>query len=341
MSIKFLNNLIISFSLLLYLSACSHRPQNEINQLEATPVEKLQTIVLNDTFEFGSPNGIIVYDSLLIVYDNLHQNKLHFFDKEKGNHLWEFGRIGQGEKELIQPSGMTLNLTAGVLTIYDYAKRSLLACKVEDLGKFNSENWYVIPIPEYQILPKVVVPLGENRYFSIHGKPRMTYWKDNVKLEYDTYPEFLDEDSKRMFMLTESLLNISPDGKRLVQATTLGILMDFFEISDNGIKQVSENCYTKPLYEVQKGQIALLPESVYGFSCLSSTNNHLFATLHGKVRPTKYPTDIYQYDWDGNLKKKLETGKPIVSFAVDGLTEDIYAIYMDEANDQTLIKLTK
>lgn len=339
MSIKFLNNLIIPISLLLNMSACVHRPQKESNRLEPKTVEKLQTTVLNDTFEFGAPTAIIVYDSLLIVYDILNQNKVHFFDKEKGNHIWEFGRIGQGEKELIHPSGMTLNLTAGVLTIYDYARRSLLACKVEDLGKFNSENWFVIPLPEYQFIPKGVVPIGEKRYLSIHGKPRLTYWNDNVKFDYDTYPEFLDEDSKRMFMVSESIFNVSPDGKKLVQATTLGILLDFFEITENEIKHVSENCYKEPLFELLKGQIALLPECLYGYSCLSSTNNHLFATLHGKVKPTEFPSDIYQYDWDGNLKKKLETGNQIVSFGVDGLTEEIYAICMDEDNDYTLVKI--
>ena len=73
--------------------------------------------------------------------------------------------------------------------------------------------------------------------------------------------------------------------------------------------------------------------------CLSSTNNHLYTTFHGKVRPSEYPSDIYQYDWNGNLKKNLKTGKQIVSFGVDNMTEEIYAIYLDDNNDQILAKL--
>ena len=340
-SINIFNILIIVVSLVIDFTSCSHQSHKDLSQFDALEGEKLQTRVLNDTFEFGSANKILVYDTLLIIFDDLNPNKLQFFHKENGSHLWEFGRIGQGDKELISPSGLTLNLSADIMSVYDYAKRSLLACKLEDLGKFNSENWFEIHIPDYQIIPKEVLPVGENGYLSIHGKPRMIYSNDNIKFEYDIYPTLLDDESKRMFMLSESLLNISPDGEKFVQATTLGVVMDFFELTEDEIIPVTENCFKKPVFEMQKGQICVLPESVYGFSCLSSTNNDLYATLHGKEKPTEYPSEIYQFDWDGVLRKKWETGRQIVAFGVDVSTEEIYAIYMNEANDQILVKFVK
>lgn len=306
--------------------------------LSGVKTENLKAETLNDSFAFGFANKMLVYDTLLIIYDVLQDEKLQFFSKTSGQHLGSFGRIGQGDKEVISPSNISVSTRAGLFSLYDYDRGTLLACPLERLGKLDPDDWFTIHVPDYPIRPHEIAALGEGAFVSMHGKPRLAITKDGSMTEFDDYPDLLDEDSQRMFMLTQSLWAVSPDGKKMVQATNIGSLMDIFRMDESGIIPVTEKCYHKPIFDVQKGQITPKPETVYGFVALSVTDDHVYATMHGVANPTRFPDSIFRFDWSGHPEMKFMTDQQIVSFCVDD--NKVYAIVIGEDNEQRLVSMT-
>lgn len=330
---------VISITIVCFLvgSCSSHKKGTE--SLSDIKMEYLKTEIVNSSFEFGFANKMLVHDTLLIIYDVLQDEKLQFFSKTSGKHLGSFGRIGQGDKEMISPSNISISTQAGLFSLYDYDRGTLLACPLELLGKLNPDDWYTIHVPDYPIRPHEIVALGEGAFVSMHGKPRLAITKDGSMTEFDDYPDLLDEDSQRMFMLTQSLWAVSPDGKKMVQATNIGSLMDIFRLGESGIIPVTEKCYHKPIFDVQKGQIAPKPETVYGFAALSVTDDHVYATMHGVANPTRFPDSIFMFDWSGSPLKEFKTDQQIVSFCVDDNDHKIYAIVIGEDNEQMLVSM--
>lgn len=322
------------------LSSCSSSDSIVYESLDTGTSESLQSRMVNDSFEFGFASKIWVYDSLLIVYDEMQEEKIQFFHKESGQHLASFGRIGQGDKELITPANGSVNKRTGIFSLYDYARGNLLSCRLSDYRN----AWFTMNLPEYEVRPKEVIPVGTDDLVALHGRPRFTKaHQGEVTASFDQFPllpEHPDEEQEaRMFFLSQSLLAVKPDGEKMVQATTLGSIMQVFDLKESSIKPVFEKYFHQPIFAVQKGQIQSLPETIYGFSCLQATDRSIYATIHGVTLPTEFPGTVYQFDWKGKLQKRLVTDRQLVCFAVDEATEKIYAVVLGENREQMLVCL--
>ncbi len=174
----------------------------------------------------------------------------------------------------------------------------------------------------------------------MHGSPRFTKaCGGEVLSSFDSYPVLPDnhgEEITRMFFLSQSIWDISPDGQKMVQATTLGSILQIFDLKTAAIKSSAIRYFHKPIFAEQKGQIEMLPETIFGFSCIQATDRYIYATLHGVANPTVFPDSIYVFDWNGNLIKKLSTDQQICCFCVDEQNCKIYAMVMNEAGEQIL-----
>lgn len=272
------------------------------------------------------------------------KKKYSFFNKESGQHLAGFGRIGQGAKELVVPGNWSVNTPVGVFSIYDYARGNLLACRLQDLPNTNPAVWYTMDLPEYEVRPREVVPVGTDGFVALHGKPRFTkIHKGKLTASFDEFPLLPGHPDKeqeaRMFFLSQSLLAVKPDGQKMVQATTLGSVMQILDLKGASIEPVVERYFHKPIFSVQKGQIETLPETIYGFACLQVTDKYIYATLYGVTNPTVFPGTIYMFDWKGKLLKRFLTDQQIVCFSVDEQTGKIYTVVLGEKNEQELVYL--
>lgn len=310
------------------------------------PIDSLRAVALNDTLALGFAKKILVSDSLLIVYDDLQRDRLQFFDAGTGGRLASFGSIGQGDKELIAPGNISLSYSTGEFMIYDNARKSMLACRVEDIPDNRSDEWYVIRLPDYKIRPREVFPVDSNVFVAQHGRPRFTLSCDGEEIwSYDQFPllEDLkdDEAATRMFFLTQTLTALSPDGTRMVQGTTLGTVMQIFKVNDAQIEPIVHLNVNEPVFNIVKGQIVAKPGSVYGFACLQTTDKHIYATIHGVPDPQVYPSDIYVFDWDGRTTGKLAADRQICCFGVDNNNGCIYAIVLNDQGEQEIVRLER
>lgn len=334
---------IFSVLLSILLFSCTQSESVSYERLDIGLSDSLQARVLNDTFEFGNANRIGLCDSLLVIYDEMQEKKIHFFSKETGIHRNEFGTIGQGANELVTPSNWSINTLGGVFSIYDYTRGNLLACPLKELSFASPASWYTISLPNYEIRPREVALLGTEDFVALHGKPHFTIArKGKIKTSYDEFPVLPNHpDSKdaRMFFLSQSLWAVKPDGKKIVQVTTLGSIMQILDLQDSTIELVAERYFQQPIFSVQKGQIETLPETIYGFTCLQATDKYIYATLHGVSNPAVYPSTIYKFDWKGNLVKRLLSDQQIVCFTVDEQSCSLYAITLGADNEQKLVYL--
>jgi len=321
--------------------SCTQTETPIYESLDATSTETLKFHPLNDTFEFGYASKILQYDSLLIVYDEMQEEKIQFFHKKSGRHLGAFGRIGQGDKELVSPANLSINKSNAILSLYDYAKGQLLACKLTDSPITNPEAWYTIDLPEYEIRPKSVIPLTDNEFVALNGKPRFTKARGNeVIASFDLFPilpkQEADDPTTRMFFLSQSLLDVKPDGQKMVEGTIVGSIMQIFDLKSSAIESSAVRYFHKPIFSVQKGQIGMLPETIYGFTCLHATDKYIYATLFGVANPTVYPNSIYIFDWKGNLVKRFSTDQQICCFCVDEQDGKIYTMVISGSGEQIL-----
>ncbi|MCM1450355.1 MAG: TolB-like 6-bladed beta-propeller domain-containing protein [Clostridiales bacterium] len=276
--------------------------------------------------------------------DEMHSEILQFFNKDSGLFLGSIGSIGQGAKELIMPANMSKSDCVGIFSIYDYGRGNMLVSDLTAIGGLSDDSWRNIGIPDYKIKPKELTLVGENRFVSLQGHPRFTIADYNeAKVTYDQFPELLknlnyEEDVIRMFLLSQTLWAVSPDGQKMVQATTIGSIIQFFKLKESSIELVSEHCYHVPIFESLNGQIGTLPETIYGFIGLFATDKNVYATMHGISDPKVFPNYIYKYDWSGKLINRYDTGRQICSFCVDDQSKKIYAVSIGENGEQQLLK---
>lgn len=333
-------------ALTLLVSCGNDNRSIEYNGIQCDVTENLSVGVLNDSFSFGGVSCLLEYDSLLIIHDPMQEYQLQFFNKETGCHVAQAGRLGQAANELANPANMTVNPNTGIFSIYDRSRRDLLSCRLTDLPGVNAEDWFSISLPEYQLAPTNVVLVGNDRLVAMHGKPRFTISRGGeVIAMYDELPllednQVADDPVVRMLLLSSSLWAVKPDGCKMVQATTVGSVMEILDIDEESITSAVMRYYQKPIFSEVKGQIAHLPETIYGFACLQATDNYIYATIHGVANPTVYPSDIYVFDWQGNVVKRLSADCQISCFVVDG-SDTIYAIVIGSDGEQHLARLSR
>lgn len=334
----------IHLSLCLLLFSCTNDTKPTYEPLDTKNVERLGSQTVNDNFKFGFADRILVHDSILIVFDQMQECKLQIFNKETGELINSTGRRGQGPNELIQPSNVAINHSAATLSIYDYAKGALLECSLDDLTSSDPTVWLTSELPDYEVRPNSVIPAGDN-VIALHGRPRFSLSKNGrVTAATDSFPtwpeqEEREESATRLFYLTRTLWDVHPDGKKIVQGTAMGCILHVLDISDSSITPESDKYFLKPVFSFIKGQIGPTAETVYGFSCLQTTDKNIYATLHGVANPTVFPSSIYIFDWEGNPIKRLDTDRQIISFAVDEPSGDIYAIALDSNNEQIIARM--
>ncbi len=324
-------------------SACTHKKGPEEQPATVLVVEGCTWEVVNDTLDFGRVTTLQIHDSLIIAYDALQKEKVHFFDRTSGDYLGAFGTIGQGDKDLVAPANMIVSTKANILSIYDVGRGGLLAASLSDVSP-STDKWLTIPLPDYSVRPREVYPIGREALLGVHGRPRLTLSRNGeIVAEYDEYPELPnhegDQAAQRMFFLTQTLSAVSPDGTKMAQGTIIGSIMQIFGLGESEIELLAERRESEPVFSVTKGQIGFLPETIFGFAGLQATDDNIYATILGVANPTEYPSEIEVFDWEGNPVKKLVGDRQICCFCVDNRSGDIYAIVIGDDGEQHLMRL--
>lgn len=339
------NFIFKTLTIALFLYSCTGK-EIQYTGINIPLNQKLQGTLLDSTFIFSVPRGMVIADTLLIVLDYLEQDtSFHVFNKITGKHLKSFGNKGRGPGEVVYPGSLSYNPKDGTLItmesnlkkIIRYNLANILADKPPFFSeiKLNSIPFYV----DETILYK--------DFFIIGGfKKRFSMIDTNCQIlgEHNDYPKVVaDEDENRAIFLYSSQYAVHPNGDKLVAMTYIGGIMEIFDIKDNKItpniiKYFHEPIY-RPVLDAKPKWIATIEETTPCCSDIYGTDENIYCIYEGEISkdPKIALKKILVFDWNGQLLFQYtpQEGTP-VSIAVD--EEYIYSIITTPEGEYHLYK---
>ncbi|MDR0427784.1 MAG: TolB-like 6-bladed beta-propeller domain-containing protein [Dysgonamonadaceae bacterium] len=310
---------------------------------------ELKSKNLNTEFAFSAlPNSMLLWDSLLIVTDSYTQDKfIHIFHKENGNLIKSIGARGQGPGELTHPISTSINKNTKELIVYSFNSNKIIKYSLDNITD-NKVNYKESKINNKNGLYIADVIFSENGDYVRGIDERMRFGlieNGNLNVLYNNFPKVLNKnkiEEDRAVMNYSSMWRISPDGKKLVQATYIGGIIEIFYIHGDHIHQENIYHYFYPKYRIVEGAtplgISWIAETVFGFQHLWTTNNSIYILVNGGKASENsfFPQDIAVLDWSGEGGIKFHLDNSINIFAVDEDMRIIYAItYPKEGDEDT------
>lgn len=240
------------------------------------------------------------------------------------------------------PNNISLNPNTGILSVYEYAKNSILNYDLKEFQAGKKLSPQTVSLPEYPTRPKFVFPAQGDTWFALHGKPFLSLAKGKelvtTRDEYPLLPEVEDwEAKKRMYFMMSSLMATSPKGDKAVLATNMGAIMQFFEIENSSIQPTTLRLIIKPTFDFQKGMVGFSPETIFGFAQLQATDKYLYATLYGEKNPSMFPKKLLVFDWTGNLANTYSCEQQICAFTVDEKEQNLYIVTKGDDGEQKIM----
>lgn len=335
----------------LALSSCFHNDRisyqppvfSDVREAEATVIGKEDII-------YPGALGLCISDSIATMIGRLDDMEINNFNRFTGELVSQFVRYGQGPGEVLflssyQPDSTgfrVLDLMSDSWKTYDkdgnfteavnlnemIGEKPLwikkLAPKKYIIGCCAAGNCSAMAIWDTQKLGPIYTktPFDDNDDTT-----------DNDKVnESDTPPTLRD-------LYGRSNMTISPDGKKMFTGTSIGVIVEIFDIEG---MQIS-NRLTKYMYpfevSLEDGWVGYKDNYVQGFTSLLSTDELVFGALQESAE-NDAPTDITVWDWNGTPVRRYKTNYMIYSMAFSpDNPDDIYAVATKDGGNFQLILL--
>lgn len=224
---------------------------------------------------------------------------------------------------------LTYDEKESVISVFDQAGQSLLSYSINHndnkLLSFLEEKsfreqtgvtrkaWNISP-DTYLVDGQLGEPSKELKRFQILSGNEVT----------SEYNEFPVPASEHMIHIS-SLISMSPNRNKAAVGTLYGGILEIFNIQNN-LNPVCTRRFYRPVIEVKGGDIRNTPETIFGFSEIYATNEHLYTVLIGSNDPNS-PHSIAQFDWKGKEIAKYSTDCLILRlFVPENEPQTAYAI---------------
>lgn len=333
---------ILLFCLLtIYLIACTTK--EEINyQYPVFPQKyQIETTILNDSTIYDHASQLLLYDSILIVAGSDKENNVLLFDCN-GKYLTAFARRGNGPGELTYPKKHSIDQATGTLYIHEYNKQAMIKYFINNIitgenPMFNEEklsgtivnaadifflkdSFYLATGRDYRLLIRTAstVMTSTNQVTQLNG--------------------FESDQNLYNYFSTYSCHALNPSKTKFISASMYGGVMEIFSIETDKIYLEKSLCFFPPVLKSYGYPVRENEDTIWGFTCLATTDEYIYAGVFGIKNPTEMPSTIWKFDWDGNPVCSYKTTYPVESFTIDESTETIYAsVYKD--GEQVIAKI--
>lgn len=335
--------------ILLATIGCKKDPYAGIN-FEA-PVFKDSTIVkttiLNDTIYSKSISNITCYKDYIVLFANINDYTFHLLDKKTGSIIKSSGRLGRGPQEMLIPTSYAINPAEGIVTAFHQMTREITVFYLDSILQDRSHFMDKISLKKHKNMTFYkAYPTGND--FLLYGEKSVVYpggarfcrfSKDAELLEtYNQYPlskNVVTDSIHRGKKWQEHMIlqTLSADGKKIIETTRLGCMLEILDIS-NGIKSTLLKGYYRPNHIINNEQPIIDENTTLGFYSLRASDKYLYALYSSDwdIRP-----EIQVYDMQGNPIRKYITDTPLSKVCIDEENKKAYAITLLPSHEQALI----
>lgn len=306
--------------------------------------------LFSDTLLTNFAWGMASYKNYIILLAQIDDHMFHLYDKETGEKIKSFGKLGRGPQEILTVSAFSVNEQEETLISYCYSEGIYifhLDSVINDKAHFMDK----INLDQYKRMIFYQAYKCHNGYF-LYGR-KMKDYQDGARFTllskqgklvktYNRYPinSYPTSDSINSCSdwINLSLLHsMSPDGSKFAEATQIGAIIETFYIKDK-IEPHTLKGYYKPYFLKEKNKPVYTSKTQFGFYYLTSTNNYLYALSFNGSNQNTYPLcEMQVFDWTGNPIKKYKTNKPLLNVCVDEERGKVYALSQSPMKEFCLI----
>lgn len=336
--------------------ACCRNPNEHIIIVSPQDVEPV--VVTSELLNLHPapihPQGCLVVDSLLLVYDpHSPMGFLSIYSLKNFQRIAIFGKLGNGPNEFMNPrfsSIANLGIRQNQLLIPD--SKHIYSLHLDSLTKgYSAGNKLktVVDIPMEVSTYSSIVQYNQNKMvINIHGEQQLSI--------IDIPTHYLQEKSyHKQYKRTKA--KGYPFNLNLYQAFYSSRGNDTVAITYKNFKQVD-------IVSIKTGHLTSIrfpnyDENISTIRRLSAANNEpnttIFYTFAASTKKgvfalcwdmPKYDTDnksnhpeIHHFGWDGKLMARYKIDRPISSFFISEDSGDIYAIGINDSHTKGLYKL--
>ena len=297
--------------------------------------------IINNEYLFRYAHQPQIFDSMLIIGDMSANDNICIFNRNNGNLIKSFGKIGNGPEELTTPVTYSIDKTNGYLYINDYSRKNIVQYNLKEIKNGQNIKTSFIKLSEEVEDRNRIIFIKDSLFISDGFNDRLALITPNKIIKTSTNSPNIHnkfEFDKDWFAFTQlyTCMAASPNGKMFVSATIIGGVLEIYNIEKEDIKLYKTLYLYEPIFDKREHVFTPTQETIYGFCHLSANNNFFYATAHGKISPTTMPNTIWKFDWEGNPVASYTCEYCIENFTVDDNNDLIYATIYDENGEQVI-----
>ncbi len=320
-------NTLFGLELIFLLAGCSRKDATSDNMLQFPETEHAEWIVSETDELVPRPIALCSTDSSVFVLGLMDGKWVHEYSLENGKLLGSRVSHGQGPGEVVNAADLCM--TKNGFDVYDTDTKRII--EFDDNFQFvssypiqadNSAVWEAWRLSDKTALlrgPRFIDDEIITRSLHIVGLNNSD--KNGMIFSYGDIAPAVESCPQALALQSVSIL--SPDRRHFATATTIGGVMEIFDISDDSIAPV----LCQYLFNVDfDGQSSYVPDQTqYGFSAITVDNNYLYGAYSGTSDPNGM-TRIGVWKWDGTPVKLIETDNLILGMTLTPASKMLVAV---------------
>src|SRR5690625_154017 len=341
-----------SMILLILMISCTSAPSDQ--QSPSSIFDRKIDVVgkfMNLTSEsLNAPVYLVLKDSLLIIHDRFSKGNdskkeylFKVFNRNTGEVLRTFGRIGRGPDEFFYPSFINrLPGEGGDIGIYNPRLFTFTELSIDSI-LFDGNHLTINSYKDFDTRYSNLIKLNQNLFLGtghfLNGRYALTNTSQNVVETWGEYPfqDTLKVSDKVLGMAFQTKSIRHPHKPIFVSVTYSSANFEIIQLSDQKLSMVAQINSYPPYFEDNSSgnsvSINLDNKNRWGYQDVAVTDNFIYALYSGKKKEEDrfyFGDQIFVFDWNGNPISQLNLSKGVFSIAVDNNDKIIYALTKDQ-----------
>lgn len=197
--------------------------------------------IINNEYLFRYAHQPQIFDSMLIIGDMSANDNICIFNRNNGNLIKSFGKIGNGPEELTTPVTYSIDKTNGYLYINDYSRKNIVQYNLKEIKNGQNIKTSFIKLSEEVEDRNRIIFIKDSLFISDGFNDRLALITPNKIIKTSTNSPNIHnkfEFDKDWFAFTQlyTCMAASPNGKRFVSATIIGGVLEIYNIEKEDIK---------------------------------------------------------------------------------------------------------